>query len=318
MYGDLSASRLVLLTIRQVLADAPSSAVSYDELFAIFQHYTTDKPMKTRTTIITLLLAGWVITAQAQLFAPEINVQTMPNNQIELESNLYFTAPSSGPTSFVHADGYAQFNVVDITHRGDNSFMRFKTAFADKRALVGMQDDGGEGLYFMVNNVYRLNVNTNGNVGIGHRDASEKLHVNGNVLASNYNVTSDERLKQNVREYNAGLALVKQINPKKCKYKPRKEQKMKDPDEANEAGKEHGDEVVEEEVLVMDDREYFGVVAQELQAVAPDLVGSFKDAEGSETLTVNQTALTFVLINAVKELSAEVEALRATLKAKEK
>jgi len=52
--------------------------------------------------------------------------------------------------------------------------------------------------------------------------------------------------------------------------------------------------------------------------VAPDLVGSFKDAEGSETLTVNQTALTFVLINAVKELSAEVEALRATLKAQER
>ena len=309
---------LVLLTIRQVLADAPSSAVSYDELFAIFQHYTTDKPMKTRTTIITLLLAGWVITAQAQLFAPEINVQTMPNNQIELESDLFFTEPSAGPTSYIQADGYAQFNVVDISHRGDNSFMRFKTAIANKRALVGMQDDGDEGLYFLVNSVYRLNVNMNGNVGIGHRDASEKLHVNGNVLASNYNVTSDERLKQNVREYDAGLALVKQINPKKYKYKPRKEQKIKDPDEANEAGKEHGDEVVEEEVLVMDDREYFGVVAQELQAVAPDLVGSFKDAEGSETLTVNQTALTFVLINAVKELSAEVEALRATLKAKEK
>ncbi len=274
--------------------------------------------MKTPVIIITLLLTGWAMTAQAQMFAPEINVQTMPYNQIELKSNLYFTGPRVGPTSFIHADGYAQLNVVDITHRGDNSFMQFKTAFLDKRALVGMQDDGGEGLYFQVNNDYRLNVNTNGNVGIGHRNASEKLPVNGNVLASNYNVTSDEKLKQNIREYNAGLALVKQINLKKYKYKPRKEQKIKDPDESNEEGKEHGDEVVEEEILVTDDREYFGVVAQELQAVAPDLVGSFKDADGSETLTVNQTALTFVLINAVKELSAEVEELRAALKAKER
>lgn len=181
-----------------------------------------------------------------------------------------------------------------------------------------MQDDGDSGFYFRVANTDRMFINLNGNVGIGQKNASERLHVNGNVLASNVSVTSDEKLKQNIQEYSGGLALVKQMKPKKYKYKPRKEQKIKDPYESTARGEEDGDEVIEEERMVTDDREYIGVVAQELQAVAPDLVGSFKDEDGSETLTVDQTALTFVLINAVKELSAEVEELKLALKHKDK
>ncbi len=266
--------------------------------------------MKTSTIVFLLLLSISIIPAQAQLKAPEIKVETTMNNRVEFRSDLHLL--NSNTTAYIKTSGEALVKKLTVTHNGDNSAMRFQTADPNKKGAIGIQDDGDDGLYVAVNGSYRLHVNMNGNVAIGRTIASERLHINGNILASNVSVTSDEKLKQNIQEYNGGLALVKQIKPKKYKYKPRKEQRIKEPTE----GEEDGDEVVEEEILVADDREYIGVVAQELKAVAPDLVGSFKDEDGSETLTVDQTALIFVLINSVKELSKEVEELRSAIKTK--
>ena len=46
--------------------------------------------------------------------------------------------------------------------------------------------------------------------------------------------------------------------------------------------------------------EYVGVIAQELQKVAPYMVGTF-DLNGAEYLDVDNSAMTYMLINAVQE-----------------
>ena len=49
-----------------------------------------------------------------------------------------------------------------------------------------------------------------------------------------------------------------------------------------------------------------GIIAQEVKAVMPELI-----SETEEKMTVNYNGLTGLLIEAVKELSAEVAALKA-------
>ena len=58
---------------------------------------------------------------------------------------------------------------------------------------------------------------------------------------------------------------------------------------------------------IADDKHSIGVIAQEVEAVLPDLV------EGDETKSVAYGNLTAVLIEAVKELTAEVNTLKAEL-----
>ena len=52
-----------------------------------------------------------------------------------------------------------------------------------------------------------------------------------------------------------------------------------------------------------------GIIAQELEEIVPDCVETNKRG----VKTVNSTNLTWYLINAVKELSAEVEQLKSQL-----
>jgi uncharacterized protein YjcR len=60
------------------------------------------------------------------------------------------------------------------------------------------------------------------------------------------------------------------------------------------------------------DEEYIGVIAQEIQEVAPYTVEplevSEEDAKGENYLAFDGTALTYVLINAVQEQQAIIEA----------
>jgi hypothetical protein len=64
------------------------------------------------------------------------------------------------------------------------------------------------------------------------------------------------------------------------------------------------------------DKRYVGVIAQEIQSVAPYTVDSYRaklnpdDAEETDVLRFDGTALTYIAINAIKELDAKVEEIR--------
>jgi hypothetical protein len=56
-------------------------------------------------------------------------------------------------------------------------------------------------------------------------------------------------------------------------------------------------------------KRFAGVVAQDIQKIAPYMIGTFKQADAngktSEYLDYNPNSLFYILINAVKELSAD-------------
>lgn len=111
-------------------------------------------------------------------------------------------------------------------------------------------------------------------------EADGDLHVDGDVIAASTTVSSDERLKENISTYKNAIDTLKDLRGVSFDWK-------KD-------GKKSG-----------------GVIAQDVQKVLPELVGSKKSLkkDGEETLTVDYNGLVGVLIQAVKELSHKVEKL---------
>ena len=129
--------------------------------------------------------------------------------------------------------------------------------------------------------------------------------IDGTLVSS-----SDARLKEDVQPLgdnamNRGvgvLQILESLNPVSFKYKQLEEKK-----EALPTG--DGEDAVEEEELpnpVME-KEHFGLIAQELQEVYPNLV--YEKDNGY--LAVNYTELVPVLMQAIKELNAKVEQLEA-------
>ncbi len=97
-------------------------------------------------------------------------------------------------------------------------------------------------------------------------------------------------MKQHVRPYKDGLAKLLLVEPVEYNYNERSGYDTRP--------------------------SYVGVVAQDLQKVAPYMVGKFRKS-GEEYLDVNTSAMTYMMINAIKEqqkmiddLKKEVEALK--------
>jgi len=57
----------------------------------------------------------------------------------------------------------------------------------------------------------RMVINSDGNVGIGEIAPSERLHVNGNVLATAFLYSSDETLKRDVSTIENPLETVEKL-----------------------------------------------------------------------------------------------------------
>ena len=120
-----------------------------------------------------------------------------------------------------------------------------------------------------------------GNVGIATQDPTDKLHVVGNVRASDFIVTSDRRLKSDIHPLRGALEKLRRFRGVEFRWK---------------AGS--------------DAQPRLGVVAQEIEAVAPELVHATgpRGARG-----VNLGGMLATMIEAVKELAAENDRLRLRL-----
>ena len=116
------------------------------------------------------------------------------------------------------------------------------------------------------------------------------------TISQNWATTSDERIKKNIVDNNSGLDILNQIQIRNFEYKT-KEEIIKDNSELTDVVESA---VVEKEGLQL------GVIAQELEKVLPDCVTT----QSTGIKTVDSDNLTWYLINAVKELSAEVEKLK--------
>ena len=123
-----------------------------------------------------------------------------------------------------------------------------------------------------------------GRVGINTGAPLATLHVAGNIVASNSTVSSDRRFKKDIEELTGALTAVKAMRGVSYDFR------------RNEFPTEN-----------FDDNTHIGFIAQELQEVLPQAVFAREDGY----LTVDYSAVTPVLVEAVQELSKQVEALQA-------
>jgi len=133
-----------------------------------------------------------------------------------------------------------------------------------------------------------LNLAPDGNLGVGINTPSQRLHVNGAVLADNYFLTSDARLKDDVRTLDGSLEKLRALRGVSFVW-----------------NRERMPEAEEERQL--------GFLAQEVREILPELVRE----DESGRLSVGYAQVVPLLVEAIREqgedLGAELEALRREL-----
>ena len=119
------------------------------------------------------------------------------------------------------------------------------------------------------------------------------VNINGTLLATNISTTSDLRQKENIQKIEPSFAdNIQLLNP--VSYTFRQDSAWKNDIDAKELQGIH-----------------YGLIAQEVQKIYPELV-----YERGGKLSINYLELIPLLIMKVQELSAEVEELKASPKAK--
>ena len=120
--------------------------------------------------------------------------------------------------------------------------------------------------------------------------------------SSSWSTTSDRRLKKNIVDNTKGLAEINQIRITNFEYRLEEEIDMSEfplaagPHQVVLGGGKEG------EVQT-------GVIAQEIESVLPECI----KVSDRGAKTVNNDPVIWALVNAVKELSAEVEALKSQI-----
>ena len=150
------------------------------------------------------------------------------------------------------------------------------------------------------NGTPRLHItNSNGHVGIGTSTPSEMLSVNGDAEKNgggDWLALSDRRVKGNIQDYTNGLAEIAQLRPVSYNYNEKSGY--------NDTG-----------------TTYVGLIAQEVENVLPNTVSEYDDTDGPSGLAdirqFDSSEVLWALVNAVKELKAENEALKSRVEALE-
>jgi hypothetical protein len=129
---------------------------------------------------------------------------------------------------------------------------------------------------------------------IGGGDGGTSAMYQGNN-SSTWSTTSDQRLKKNIVDNNDGLEKINAIQVRNFEYRLPEEvdAELAPTDAVKKAGVQ------------------LGVIAQELHAVLPDCVKT----ESTGVMSVNSDNLIWYAINAIKELKAENDSLKARLDA---
>ncbi|MCF0073151.1 tail fiber domain-containing protein [Dyadobacter sp. CY261] len=135
-----------------------------------------------------------------------------------------------------------------------------------------------------------LVLGNNANIGIGVSAPVYQLQMSTGTAAkagsASWTIMSDRRLKKGISDFTDGLDLLKKIKPVWFQYN-------------GEAGIETGD------------KKFVGIIAQEMQKIAPYTIGTFihQDSLGNKTeyLDYDANAVTYILINSVKEQQQVIE-----------
>jgi hypothetical protein len=120
---------------------------------------------------------------------------------------------------------------------------------------------------------------------------------------------SDERDKTDIVDIHKGLDFVKELKPRKFTWDPREVEKYTDIYTTDEDGKDVLEEVVTMVKPATDGMKDVGFIAQELQTVDDDFLRLVSSAN-PDKLEASYGRLVPVLVKAIQELAAEVDALK--------
>jgi hypothetical protein len=108
------------------------------------------------------------------------------------------------------------------------------------------------------------------------------LNSAGKPGGGTWTAVSDERLKKDIQPFNDGLDILTQINPVRYKY--------------NETSG------------IKDTSTFVGIIAQQVKEVAPYMIGQYiKPETGQQYYNYDGSAMTYILVNAVKEQQQQIE-----------
>ncbi len=171
-------------------------------------------------------------------------------------------------------------------------------------AFFVIDSTSGQRLFTLEANAgdYAFYVDNTGNTGIGTNTPGHKLHVNGNIHADgnitatgNIGAPSDARLKKNVQPLERAMDLVGQLEPKRYDFRFNEYPSMNLP--------------VTPQI---------GLIAQEVEAVLPELVKQelqATNAEGTamDIKSINYVGLIPILLKGMQEQQTVIEQQQAEL-----
>lgn len=158
---------------------------------------------------------------------------------------------------------------------------------APNKDLIFFTNTGTAGVN-TANGSERLRVLAAGAVCIGtsSQNGANLLTVNGSISASAFNVSSDRRLKSNIRNTNYGLREIMRLQPVSWSWKN----------------------------TSLGSARQLGLIAQDVEDIIPETISG---NEQTGTLSINYTELIPVLVNAIKEQQKEIDDLNQKVKALE-
>lgn len=139
--------------------------------------------------------------------------------------------------------------------------------------------------------IERVRIKSAGNVGIGTNAPTSLLSVNGSADkpgGGSWGTFSDKRVKKDIEDFKDGLNVINQLRTVTYKYNEKSGYKDLD-------------------------KKYVGFIAQEVEKAAPYMVNTIDDSAKSglkDKRELDESALTKILVNAVKEQQKEIEDLK--------
>ena len=181
------------------------------------------------------------------------------------------------------------YNAGSVLVSGNNNIAigantAFSTASANGQLNIG-------------NSIYGVNINSgssNAQIGINGATDGNTLAVNGTASKAGgglWATYSDYRVKKDIASFKDGLSVIKQLKPVTYRYN-------------------------EKSGYTDLNKQYIGFIAQEVEKAAPYMVGTVDDSKVSglkDKRTLDESALTKILVNAIQEQQTEIEQLKAEI-----
>ncbi len=245
-------------------------------------HFTTRTSLAQITTSeITVEQSGKTIISDDTEFMGKVGIGvTQPTESLEVAGNLAVSGTISvpfisGPSYYLYLKGNGPgFYLVNSTSNGEPDFIHWLGGSGSARHMRIGTDVGHYGDAAM--EIYQHYLG-------GPLSYPGKVYVNGQLWYGSIHTLSDSRLKKDISPISSSLSKITQLNGVSFRWKK-------------------------------DEKQDVGLLAQDVAQVFPELIGiDSRDSTKLSYLGVNYIGLIAPMIEAIKELNAEVESLKSEL-----